>query len=96
MYINTGYDITNTPSNVRAAYNTWPYVSSTWYQHVPTYYIDNVGQVREWVSWNRPNPVYIPGGRYAGTPTRTGSYYIQNTILGNTPVANSSGCSCRR
>lgn len=82
MYINTGYQITNTPSNITAAYNTWPYVGprSTWYQHVPTYYIDNVGRVREWCNWDRPNPVYLPGGMFNGTSTRTGVYYTQNVI----------------
>jgi hypothetical protein len=82
MYINTGYQITNTPTAITAAYNTWPYLGprSTWYQHVPAYYIDNVGRVREWESWNRPAPVYLPGGQYKATPTRTGSYYIQNVV----------------
>lgn len=82
MYINTGYTITNTPPPQPAAYNTWPYVGpqSSWYQPVPTYYIDHHGRTREWVSWNKPTPVYLPGGQYKATPTRTGSYYMQNVI----------------
>lgn len=82
MYINTGYQITNTPSNVRASYNTWPYVGpvSSWDQRVPTYYIDNLGQVREWCNWSSPTPVYLPGGQYKATPTRTGSFYVQNRM----------------
>lgn len=97
MYINTGYQITNTPPP-QAAYNTWPYVGpvSSWYQHTPSYYIDNTGRVKEWESWYRPNPVYLPGGSYGGTPTRTGSYYVQNTIDGPYPQRPDGGCCCGR
>jgi hypothetical protein len=81
MYINNGYEITNTPSNIQAAYNTWPYnvPQNAMYQRVPTYFIDHNGYVREWVSWKNPQQIRLPGGTFSGTPTRTGSYYAQNT-----------------
>lgn len=90
MYINTGYEITNTPSQIKAGYNTWPYTAprSQWYQSNPKYYIDHTGVVREWNSWNPPQLVRIPGGMYKGTPTRTGGYYMPNTIISPQHVEN--------
>lgn len=84
MYINSGTEITNTPSDFTAGYNTWPIVppKSDWHQKVPVYYIDHLGYVRKWNKWNPPPRKHIPGGMYKGTPTRTGGYYIQNTIVG--------------
>ena len=98
MYINTGYQITNTPSQITAAYNTWPYSAprSEWYQHVPRYYIDHTGQVREWDQWNPPQLMHIPGGQYKGTPTRTGAFYAQNVIVDPRHVPNKGGCGCGR
>ena len=83
MYINGADQITNTPTNIVAAYNTWPYQvpENDRYQHVPVCYIDHNGQVHEWDQWNPPVTKNIPGGRYKATPTRTGSYYLQNTII---------------
>lgn len=83
MYINTGTQITNTPSNFTASFNTWPYYAprDQWYQHVPYRYIDHLGQVREWDRWNPPQLMHIPGGQYKGTPTRTGAFYSQNMIV---------------
>ncbi len=83
MYINTGYQITNTPSHFTAAYNTWQYSAprDQWYQHVPYYYVDHLGQVRKWKHWNPPQLMHIPGGQYKGTPTRTGAFYAQNVIV---------------
>lgn len=83
MYINTGYQITNTPSNFTAAYNTWPFTPprSQWHQSVPYRYIDHTGQVRVWNQWNPPQLLHIPGGQYKGTPTRTGAFYSQNVIV---------------
>ena len=84
MFINERYSITNTPLP-RAGYNTWPYLprQSAWYQRVPTYYTDHNGVTRVWDSWEQPRQVAIPGGLYNGTPTRTQSYYTQNTIIEN-------------
>lgn len=83
MYINTGYQITNTPTVVSAGYNTWPYSmpQSTWNQHVARYYVDHNGNIQSWNSWDTPVPMYLPGGMYNGTPTRTGGYYQQNVII---------------
>ena len=83
MFINTGYQITNTPNHIVAAYNTWPYQppKSQWYQHVPTYYIDHLGNVQKWDKWQKPQTTRVCGGRFKGTPTRTGSFYVQNVII---------------
>ena len=83
MYINTGYQITNTPNQFTAGYNTWPYLppSNNWYQHVPRYYIDHTGAVQKWNHWNPPQLLHIPGGQYKGTPTRTGGFYAQNVVV---------------
>lgn len=83
MFINTGYQITNTPSQFTAGYNTWPYnvPRSQRYQHQPYLYIDHNGQVQQWDYWNPPQVMHIPGGIYAGTPTRTGGFYAQNIIV---------------
>lgn len=83
MYINTSYHITNTPNQITAAYNTWPYSlpQSQWYQKTPYYYTDHKGNIKIWNNWNPPNVINIKGGRYKGTPTRTGSYYLQNQII---------------
>ena len=80
MYINNGYQITNTPSNIIAAYNTWPYWASqyTRYQHVPVYYTGADGRIYKWNSWNPPPLKVLPGGQFKGTPTRTGGFYVQN------------------
>lgn len=83
MYINTGYQITNTPSQFTAGYNTWPYTPprSEQYQSVPHRYIDHTGHVKVWDQWNPPKVMHIPGGQYKGTPTRTGAFYAQNIIV---------------
>lgn len=83
MYINTGYEITNTPSQFIASYNTYPYLppNGKWDGHVTRYYIDYDGKIKAWNSWNPPRLLRIPGGQYKGTPTRTGSFYIQNVIV---------------
>lgn len=95
MYINTGYQITNTPSSFTAAYNTWPYSipRNQWYQHVPYRYIDHNGQVRVWNHWNPPQIMHIAGGQYKGTPTRTGAFYAQNMIVDPRGIPNTQG-SC--
>jgi len=86
MYINGGYYITNTPTGITASYNTWTYSAphSQWYQHQPRYYIDHLGNVREWNKWSYPSAVNIQGVQWKGTPTRTGAYTAQNTIIKNT------------
>ena len=83
MYINTGTEITNTPNVIKAGYNTWPYYApkADWYQPVSTTFTDVYGNRQEWNSWNPPKLINIPGGMYKGTPTRTGGFYIQNTIV---------------
>lgn len=83
MYINTPTEITNTPNNIIAGYNTWTVVpqKNNWYQKVPVYYIDHLGNVRKWDKWTPPPLKHIPGGMYKGTPTRTGAYYVQNTTF---------------
>lgn len=83
MYINSPNCITNTPSNFTASYNTWTYVpnSNMWYQKVPYHYINHEGKVKIYNSWNPPEVKHISGGQYKGTPTRTGSFYIKNTIV---------------
>ena len=88
MYINTGTEITNTPTSIKASYNTWPYLppKSEWMQHNPVYYIDQNGHVRKWDQWNPPKIVNVPGGMYKGTPTPTGSFYAQNTVIAPTNV----------
>jgi hypothetical protein len=88
MYINTGYQITNTPSSILAAYNTWPYTvpQNQWYQTVPKYYIDYNGNIKKWNLWNYPTTYHIAGGQYKGTPTRTGGYYSQNIIYEETNI----------
>ena len=47
MYINTGTQITITPSKFQAGYNTWPWSiypnkigNPEWYQSTPYYYTD--------------------------------------------------------
>lgn len=96
MYINTGYEITSTPTNIKAAYNSWQYSAprSDWYQHVPKYYIDHTGAVREWNKWNPPQLMRIPGGMYKGTPTRTGGFYQQNVIIDPRHIPNTSNQTC--
>lgn len=83
MYINSGHDITNTPNHFTAAYNTWPYYTppGDQYQHVTRYYIDQNGKAQEWNHWNPPRLIHVPGFQYKGTPTRTGSFFVQNTIV---------------
>jgi len=81
MYINTGTEITNTPNVIKAGYNTWTYNTRDWYQPVATHFTDVNGQSQEWKSWNPPKLINIPGGMYKGTPTRTGGFYVQNTII---------------
>ena len=83
MFINTGTEITNTPTVVQAGYNTWPYQINgpQRYQAVPRYYIDHLGRVQKWANWNPPQVVAIPGGQYKATPTRTGAFYAQNVIV---------------
>ena len=90
MYINTGYSITNTPSNFTAGYNTWPYLppKKDWYQAQPYYYTDQNGQIHSWNHWNPPKLAKVPGGTYKGTPTRTGGFYAQNTIVSPTGEQN--------
>lgn len=85
MYINADKQITNTPSAIRAGYNTWTTVPpcGNWYQHTPQYYIDQWGNIQRWDQWNPPQLVHVPGGQYKGTPTRTGSFYLQNTVVNN-------------
>ena len=85
MYINTKYQITNTPSQFKAGYNTWQYnvPNSQIYQHTPYYYIDHWGNVKTWDKWSPPQLTRIPGGQYKGTPTRTGGYYMPNVIINN-------------
>lgn len=84
MYINNGIQITNTPNHFTAAYNTWPYFTRDQNQHVERYYIDHNGKVQVWNHWNPPQIVAVPGGMYKGTPTRTGAFYAQNTIVSPT------------
>lgn len=83
MYINTGYQITNTPTKIVAGYNTWQYnvPVRSMYQKTPYYYTDHNGNIRTWNEWAYPRLMHIQGGTYAGTPTRTGSYYLQNVII---------------
>lgn len=85
MYINDGSTITNTASNFsRSSYDTLPYnvPERFWYNTNPYYYTDANGNVKVWNSLGSHSHQVqaIPGGRYCGTPTRTGSYFIQNTI----------------
>jgi len=81
MYINDGLTITNTPT-AKAAYNTWQYQANpkSWYQHVPSYYTDNNGQIHEIIKWGNACYKVLPGGMYKGTPTRTGGWYQKNYI----------------
>jgi hypothetical protein len=83
MYINNSYSITNTPSVIKAGYNTWPYLppKNDWYQHTTRFYIDHNGNVQAWNHWNPPQLLNVQGGQYKGTPTRTGGFYAQNTII---------------
>jgi hypothetical protein len=82
MYISSRYDITNTPNIVKAGYNTWPYTAprNDWYQHVPTYYTDQFGNVKTWNQWDPLPMMNLPNGMYKGTPTRTGAFYAQNVV----------------
>ncbi len=98
MYINTGYQITNTPNQITAGYNTWQYYvsPSQRYQHTPRYYIDHNGQVRVWDQWNPPQLLQIPGGQYKGTPTRTGGFYAQNVIVDPQHIPNKNGVGCAK
>ena len=81
MYINTGSFITNTPVP-RASWDTLPYniPQNKWYTSNPYFYIDINGNVKSWNSFSRPVSTLVPGGRYKATPTRTGSYYVQNSL----------------
>ena len=81
MYINSGSSITNTPQP-RGGWNTLPYTmpESLWYRPTPYYYVDHTGKVQVWNSLTRMPSIPITGGQYKGTPTRTGSFYIQNTV----------------
>lgn len=83
MYINSGTQITNTPTKITAAYNTWPYQvpKSQRYQHLPRYYIDSQGYMRVYNSFKTAPVQFIPGGIYKATPTRTGSFYQPNVII---------------
>lgn len=93
MYVNTGNEITNTPTNITAAYNTWQYnvPRGDEYQHVPRKYVDHEGKIREWKSWDPPKLMAIPGGQYKGTPTRTGAFYVQNVVIDPRHIPNTSG-----
>jgi hypothetical protein len=95
MYINTGYEITNTPTNIVAGYNTWNYYTPNWYQKVPRYYRDYTGQVQKWDYWNPPQVLHIAGGMYKGTPTRTGGFYAQNIVINPQQLQN-MGAPCSR
>ena len=84
MYLNDGAQITNTPSGIRAAYNTLTFVPSSQsaaYRRIPRTYVDSHGQTQEWKSWSPPNLVHVPGGTYASTPNATGAYYYKNTVF---------------
>jgi len=83
MYLNDGAQITNTPSGIKAAYNTLTFVPGSdagAYYHVPRPYTDSTGHTRYWNSWNSPALVHLPGGTYSSTPTSTGAYYYRNTV----------------
>lgn len=80
MYLYTKWSITNTPSNTRAAYNTWTYQTDYRYQHVPQSFVDAAGNRVQWNEWYSPPMVAAPRGAWCGTPTRTGSYYVQNVV----------------
>jgi len=99
MYINTGYEITNTPSNFKAGYNTSVYNAphADWYERNERYYIDAEGNVQTWDSWNPPVTMQLPGGMWKGTPTRTGGYYTQNTIIDPRKIPNAEPrrCNCK-
>lgn len=84
MNVNNGLEITNTPLNISAAYNTWPYTApkKDWVQKVPTFYINNQGHPVEWNHFNPPPITVIPGGYHKGTPSYTSGWYNQNMVLG--------------
>ena len=84
MNINDGLQITNTPLNVTAAYNTWTYNTprKNWIQKVPTFYINNQGFPVEWNHLDPPPISVIPGGMHKGTPTYSAGWYNQNTVVG--------------
>jgi len=84
MYIKQKWHYTNTPTNITASYNTWPYNvrGENRFQIVPTYFIDHIGNVRKWTEWNPPTTVIIPGSNINATSTRSGSYTTQNIIKG--------------
>jgi hypothetical protein len=96
MYINTGYQITNTPTSIIAGHNAWQYnmPKSQWYQHTPYYYVDHTGKVQVWDKWNPPKTMHIPGGQYKGTPTRTGGFYMQNMIIDPRHIQDKEQRSC--
>ena len=83
MYINDKWNITNTPTKINAAYNTWTHNvrGQARYQSVPRYFIDHLGNVQKWDKWENPKTTKVCGGRFKATPTRTGSFYIQNVII---------------
>lgn len=86
MYFNDGVQITNTPSGIRAAYNTLTFVpnsSDAAYYKVPRTYTDISGHTKEWKSWNTPRLVHIAGGTFSSTPNATGAYYYKNTVFEN-------------
>ena len=82
MYINTKNSITNTPVP-RAAWDTLPYMipQNKWYEPSPYYYVGVDGSVKVWNSFSRPISTPLMGGQYKATPTRTGSFYVQNSAF---------------
>ena len=87
MYINDGASITNTPMS-KPAYNTWTHVppKNAWYQHVPSYYTDEHGEVHKIIKWGNGCYKILPGSMYKATPTRTGSWYQLNYVQIECPL----------
>jgi hypothetical protein len=83
MFISDGLQITNTPSVIRAAYNTYPYIPANGliYQPISKQYTDEHGRQQTWSSWKQA-PIKCIGGGYIGaTPTRTGSFTVRNNVV---------------
>lgn len=78
MYLYDGHTITNTPSSFNPVYNTWPYQppKNAWYQFKEEYRIDQYGNIVKYTT----APQNLMGGQFKATPTRTGSFYVRNTV----------------
>jgi len=85
MYVNTKYNFTNTPMNITAGYNTWPYVPprGDWNQKTTRYYIDQYGRQQAWNSWNPPQTIQAQQQNitYHGTSSRSASFITNNTVI---------------